>query len=308
MNKRLLLVSFFFLLITIRGNAQKVVFEGLKDINGTQLYFKVIGEGEPLLIVHGGPGLNHNYFLPHLNNLAKKYQLIFYDQRSAGQSALNVKADMNLNTFARDIEAIRVAFNIDKLNILCHSWGALPVTNYALSYPEHLGCIIYCNPAPLSNENSRTIAALAAERETPADSIEKAALRALPGFQKGDMQIVNAMMRISFREVFCDTSKVSQLDPKLPDNYLVASLSLYGLMDDMKSYNYYSSMSSVHVPVLILHGDCDITPLGMDQLLQKAIPGSQLVEFKHSGHFPFIEENKKFTKTVEAFLKSSAAH
>lgn len=36
-------------------------FNGLKNINGTQIYFNIIGKGEPLVIVHGGPGLAHNY-------------------------------------------------------------------------------------------------------------------------------------------------------------------------------------------------------------------------------------------------------
>ena len=49
-----------FILSNIYAFSQKVSFEGLKDINGTQLYFKVIGEGEPLLIVHGGPGRRRN--------------------------------------------------------------------------------------------------------------------------------------------------------------------------------------------------------------------------------------------------------
>jgi len=293
----------FFILFQNSVFSQKVTFEGLKDINGTQLYFKVIGEGEPLLIVHGGPGLNHNYFLPHLESLAKKYQLIFYDQRSAGQSALNVKAFMTLKTFSEDIEAIRIAFGIEKLNILCHSWGALPATQYAIDHPDKLNVIIYCSPIPLSAKLAMQSNQVGIEKTTSADSLKRAQLIASPAFQKGEMATVNALMMLSFKQVFCDTTKMEKFDPKLPDNYLVASLSLSGLMADMKGYNYYPKLSVIKVPVLIIHGSCDIVVPEADQKIKESLPNATIITFENSGHFPFIEENKRFNKTVKKFLK-----
>ncbi|EPZ59863.1 alpha/beta hydrolase fold domain protein [[Clostridium] sordellii ATCC 9714] len=48
-----------------------------------KIFYKVIGEGKPILFIHGGPGLTHNYFLPHFLELAKlNYKLIFFDQRA----------------------------------------------------------------------------------------------------------------------------------------------------------------------------------------------------------------------------------
>ena len=301
-----LLFSVFISLLTLSPAAsysQKVVFEGLKEINGTQLYFKVIGDGEPLLVVHGGPGLNHNYFLPHLEKLAKKYQLIFYDQRSAGQSALNIKTHMNLKTFAADIDAIRIEFGIDKLNILCHSWGALPATEYAVTFPNNIKSIIYCSPVPLNTKYAMQANQNAIERTSSADSLKKVQLLASPGFQNGEMATVNELMLLSFKQVFCDTNKLKNFDPKLPDNYLVASLSLAGLMPEMKNYNYYSKLSAIKAPVLIIHGNCDIVTPETDQKLKEALPNSTITTFERSGHFPFIEENKKFTRTVKKFLK-----
>ncbi|MFZ1634078.1 MAG: hypothetical protein WAT43_09400, partial [Chitinophagales bacterium] len=78
-----LLLIVFGMSLTV-ANAQDTT--GLYTVNGTQLYIKIIGEGDPILIVHGGPGLNHEYFLPHLLPLAKNHKLIFYDQRSSGKS------------------------------------------------------------------------------------------------------------------------------------------------------------------------------------------------------------------------------
>ena len=64
--------------------------EGIKQINGIDIYYKIIGEGLPLVFVHGGPGLEHTYFLLHMNKLARDYQLIYFDQRCSGRSGGNV--------------------------------------------------------------------------------------------------------------------------------------------------------------------------------------------------------------------------
>jgi proline iminopeptidase len=44
---------------------------GMKAVNDTDLYYKIIGDGEPILIVHGGPGLNHQYLLDGFMPLAE---------------------------------------------------------------------------------------------------------------------------------------------------------------------------------------------------------------------------------------------
>ena len=64
--------------------------EGLKNINDTKLYFKVIGDGEPLLVIHGGPGLSHDYLFEGLKPLAQNFKVIFYDQRASGRSDMTL--------------------------------------------------------------------------------------------------------------------------------------------------------------------------------------------------------------------------
>src|SRR5882672_7428202 len=98
-------------------------FEGRKKINGTSLYFKIIGTGEPIVIVHGGPAMNYSYFIPHLNKLAKTYKVVFYDQRASGKSAVSSPDSISLKFFADDLEAIRKELGVEKLTLLGHSWG-----------------------------------------------------------------------------------------------------------------------------------------------------------------------------------------
>jgi alpha/beta hydrolase family protein len=62
------------------------VKEGFIDVNGLFLYYTEIGQGPPLVILHGGPGGSHNYFLPYLLPLARTNRLIFMDERGSGRS------------------------------------------------------------------------------------------------------------------------------------------------------------------------------------------------------------------------------
>ena len=62
------------------------VQEGFVDANGVLIYYKMLGSGKPLLILHGGPGASHDYFLPYLLPLARRHRLIFIDERGSGRS------------------------------------------------------------------------------------------------------------------------------------------------------------------------------------------------------------------------------
>ena len=55
------------------------------SIQGVSLFVKVIGHGYPLVLMHGGPGLDHTTLLD-LQPLADRFTLIFYDHRCNGRS------------------------------------------------------------------------------------------------------------------------------------------------------------------------------------------------------------------------------
>ncbi len=66
--------------------AVHAVEEGYVDANGVLLYYRMFGSGKPLVILHGGPGASHEYFLPYLLPLARKHRLVFVDERGSGRS------------------------------------------------------------------------------------------------------------------------------------------------------------------------------------------------------------------------------
>jgi proline iminopeptidase len=276
--------------------------EGLRSLNGTKLHVNVRGNGEPLVVIHGGPGLNHAYFLPHLQALEKNFKVIYYDQRASGKSAIPSPDSITIKFLADDLEALRKQFKIRKMNVLAHSWGALLAVHYAVLYPGKINKMILSNPSMLSREYDKEVSLISKERSTPEDSVRRAEL-----MRSGPMDIKK------YEDFFLLSFKVSTYDPKnllklklsLPENFAQANKALFtGLMKDpAQQANLYDELPRLKFPVLIIHGQADIIPMASIDRLQKNLKKSRLITFEKSGHFPFIEESEKFSATVTGFLK-----
>ena len=302
------LLYLLFSLIPQLVSAQPTVsFQGYKEVNGTKLYCKVIGQGEPILVIHGGPSMNHDYFLPHLEALAANHKLIFYDQRASGASPIppDSSKDISYRIMVDDIEALRNAFSISKLNIMAHSWGGKLAINYALQYPEHLGKLVLISPITFSHEYDSIQLATIAAKTTTADKEARKQLVGSKAFLHGDMDVYKQVLMLMYKNSFYDTLNLAKLNIILPADFYHANAVLTrGLMNDHNRYdkNYYPQLKKIKVPLLILQGTADNLPLAAAQRLQSIVPNAQLIVFDKSGHFPFIEEQEKFTNVVTTFI------
>lgn len=293
----------FALLVGYTSNGQEVSFEGLKDINGTKLYCKVIGKGEPLLVIHGGPGMGHQYFLPYMEELAKTHKLIFYDQRSTGKSAIPKDSlGASHKNMINDIEALRKAFGINKVNILSHSWGAKLVVNYALQYPEHIKSLIFCNPSPLNHDYDSIQTAVVNKRKYEPGFKEKK-----EEIQSKQISIIEIRMRFAFLGSIYSPETIDKIALTFPEDFADRQIALFkGLSSDWKEYDrdMYDDLQKIKSPSLVIHGDADGMPLSASERFAKSLGNGMLVRFEKSGHFPFIEEPERFAETVDGFMKS----
>ncbi len=296
-------VSCLFIFIVTNSYAQLVNGEQSIKINGTRLFFDIQGKGKPLLIIHGGPGLNHTYFLPYLSDLSKTNKLIFYDQRACGQSAIPSADSVTLKFLNKDIEEIRKKLKVAKLRIMAHSWGAILAVNYAIQFPDKIEKLILCNPSPLSHEYDVQMAAFMKENTTVEDSLARAKI-----YHSSSIEVDNfeKLMKINFKASAYDRQHIEKIDLNIPDNYLQSSqVLMMGLQKDLKTYNYYSKVKGFRFKTLLLAGQYDGIPLASIERLQKLIPGAKMYTFDKSGHFPFVEETDRFIAVVNDFLKKN---
>lgn len=277
-------------------------FIGRKKLNGTDLFLSIKGKGETVIVLHGGPGLNHSYFKPHFDELEKKFRVVYYDQRASGQSATPSVDSISTHFFVEDLEAVRQHLKLDRVNILAHSWGAVLFTNYAMKYPTKINKVMLVSPAMLSREYDQEAARNGKARGIPQDSIDRAEI-----MSKGNLQVADyeKILKLSFKASAFDRNNMESLNANLPGNFIDASRTLFtGLMKDpAASANLYDSIMNFNFPVLIVHGQADILPASSIERMRKNLPLGSLIIFEKSGHFPFIEENKKFINLALDYFK-----
>jgi pimeloyl-ACP methyl ester carboxylesterase len=109
----------------------------VNSADGTKIFYTKVGTGVPVVVLHGGPGLDHNYLVEPLKaTMGSGIQLIFFDQRGTGFSEGSFRqinsSFINKTKFLEDLDAIRTGLNLgEQINILGHSWGGLYAMLYA---------------------------------------------------------------------------------------------------------------------------------------------------------------------------------
>jgi proline iminopeptidase len=122
--------------------------EGLIPVTGGRVWYRIIGstDAAPLLIIHGGPGLPHNYLEP-LQRLCEERPVIFYDQLGCGQSdRTNDPKLWQVGRFVDEVARLRTALGATRIHVLGHGWGTIVATEYALKKPEGLLSLTLMSP------------------------------------------------------------------------------------------------------------------------------------------------------------------
>ncbi|TAG17837.1 MAG: alpha/beta hydrolase [Cytophagia bacterium] len=143
--KKIILTFFFFYLTCFFCKAQN---EGWAICNsGANLYFKIIGTGNPVLVVSDA-GNSSDYLKELIQTISETNRVIYYDSRATGKSRLPVIHDttLNFNKAVEDIEALRQVLRIPKWSILAHGFGANIAGAYATRYGAVLQQLVLVNP------------------------------------------------------------------------------------------------------------------------------------------------------------------
>jgi proline iminopeptidase len=279
--------------------------EQLLSVNGTELFVKRIGRGEPIIVIHGGPVLEHGYLLPHLAPLAEQYEVVFFDQRLSGRSAGRVdSASVRLSAFVEDIEAIRAALALERVHVIGHSWGGLLAMAYALDHQDRVQSLTLLNSMPASASIWQREEAAQAALETPADSVDAAALRATAAYRARDPAAIAAMLGISFRQLFADRAQADRLRLYVPPDYGERARQFGHIGTDLAEFDYTPRLGALLVPTLIVYGDLEPAATMSGPALQSAIRQSELEVISNAGHFPFVEQSTATLRVVRSFLAS----
>ncbi len=304
---RLLVFSALFLLSFVKNAtcAETPVMESFVQAGDAQLFCSTLGQGKPLIVLHGGPGLSQDYLQPHLEELGKHHFVIFYDQRGSGKSTGEINPeDMNLETFIEDLDQVRKTYNLETVSILGHSWGGFVGLNYALKYPERVEKLILSNSMPASSDGLALFHAEWVRRNAPFIE-ELMKIRNDPAFIAGDPELTEHYYRVLFR-VYCHCPESANfLNLKMSANANTNAVKIFGLMTKnvlCKPYNLHPLLSTLEVPTLIIHGQDDIVPSSTAQATCECLPNATLILIEDCGHFPYVEAPETYFCSLKDFL------
>lgn len=301
----------------VSPSALFVVEEGFVDANGVLIYYKTFGRGEPLVILHGGPGASHDYLLPYLLPLARKNRLIFIDERGSGRSQkLENTSAYTVENMVEDVEAVRQVLELGKINLLGHSYGGVLAQAYALKYQENLSHLILCSTFHSTRKMNAVFKKMMEEMEpelrTRIEKMEQAGLFG-QGKDYDKNRYTSEYMIAAWGEGYFpylyQNRPDANYDPVANGNM---AWDLYREMwgpngefiidGNLTSVEYEDLLSSITVPTLITVGDNDECDPLLSQVMQEKISGSKLVVFPKSGHMTFVDQPSLFISTVDEFL------
>ena len=132
------------------------------DVEGAKLVpdGPAMREKPTLLLLHGGPGLDHSLFKPHTAAaLADLCQLVYLDHRGHGRSDRGDPARWTLEQWGDDVRAFCDALGIERPIVLGASFGGLVAQSYAARHPDHPSKLILLSTAARMNVVERKLAA-----------------------------------------------------------------------------------------------------------------------------------------------------
>tara|TARA_Y100001978_G_scaffold197270_1_gene207878 strand:+ start:2936 stop:3805 length:870 start_codon:yes stop_codon:yes gene_type:complete len=282
--------------------------EGYAQVIGGKIWYGISGNirnsGVPLVVVHGGPGMSHDYLTP-LAKLAKNRAVIFYDQLDAGKSDRpNEPKNWNISRFLDEITSLTSLLNIKKFNLFGNSWGGTLSAAYAARKPANLNRLILSSPLICTSTWIKDSHLLRAR--LPSKTLR--VLEICENSGNTDSQEYLDAVDIFYKMHLCRIDPWPE--PVLKTMNLINSVCYEGMWGPneftcngiLENYDGSKDLSKIDAPTLVTCGDFDEATPTSTQYFSNMIPNSNFRSFKASSHMAFIEEEADYLHLVENFL------
>ena len=292
---------------TIRSPSESYV-----PVEGARLFARAVGDGPPIVVLHGGPEFDHRYLLPELDAMASSFRLVYYDQRGRGRSANGVRpGDVTIASEIEDVDAVRCHFGLERIAVLGHSWGGLLALEYAVRRPGRVLHLILLNTAPASRAEAIRLREEIRARRAPGEAEAMEALAAGDRFGRGDLDAEAEYYRLHFRVALRRPEPLDELVGRLratftPETVLLARAIEHRLYEDTwasHGYDLHPALRRLEVPTLVLHGADDFIPVEVAACIAESIPRAQLTVLPDCGHFSYLERPQEVYRNVVRFAR-----
>lgn len=294
-------------------SGQPTPHEGYISVQNAELYYREIGQGRPIFILHGGPDFDHTYLLPDMDRLSGDFRLIYYDQRGRGRSSGNVQPeDVSIQSEIEDLEALRDYFRLESVAVLGHSWGGVLAMEYAIRHPDRVSHLILMNTAPASHDD---YALFRQEfvKKLGDDAEKRQALSSSAAYAEGDPDTVAAYYRIQYGATVKRPGDLEKVIASLRSSFTKESILKSWAIEDrlmdetwgLSEYDLLPELRRLSIPTLVIHGDYDFVPVECSVHIAQSIQGARLVVLEDTGHFSYLESPNAVREAIVDFFHSS---
>ncbi|MEP7287649.1 MAG: alpha/beta hydrolase [Chloroflexota bacterium] len=248
------------------------------SIDGLNIASEVVGDGRPVLLLHGWGGR-----IESMQQVAERlaplgYNVHILDLPGFGRSTLPAEA-WGVADYAQFVAHYLDHVKLDRVNVIGHSFGGRVSLILGADHPQYVSKIVLTDSAgvmtpPTTNQRLRQVAFNAAN-----------AILGLPG-----LSALQQRFRLWVRNRF-GSEDLRNAGP-------LEAIFRKVIVEDLLPY-----AARLKAPTLLIWGEQDQdTPLWQGQLLEKTIPDAGLVVFKGAGHFAYQEQIADFIRIVDTFF------
>jgi proline iminopeptidase len=261
-----------------------------------------MGEGHPLLLLHGGPGLDHTQYRPWLDPLAERFRLIFVDLRSQGRSDLTDPATWTIERMAADIEELAGTMYLDSYALLGHSFGSFVALRHAVdsgraSHYVLLGAMASARWLDRIDRNLREFEPEKLREQVEAAWDAEARVETVDGFRR---LLVD---QLPFHFADPEGSALQEFARGVSRMHLSPDVLRTLANSDYGGIEVEHALAGISSPVLVISAEHDrVAVPEAGWAIAEAVPRGDLVLMKNAGHMMFAEKPEAVRKAIEDFF------
>ena len=285
-------------------------------VNGVRLWYRVAGNGSagvaPVVFLHGGPGQGSQSFAalagPHLE---PGLRMVYLDQRGSGRSERPWTRAYSIDLLVEDLEGVRRALGVARINIIGQSFGAVPALEYAARYPERVQRMVIA--AGLSDTPATMRAGCDRLRDVH-PTLYEAAMADARARGSEVCDLFGAIPDQAQRQAFFDTNMfpIAETERLIELHDTLGGLRNTGeLGGEIFQQGFFEWRFDEHdrltMPVLVIAGALD-HQIGLEpqRALAAALPRGRLLVYEGAGHFMYVDQPDRFARDVIAFFRGES--
>lgn len=262
--------------------------------------YQTFGQGEPLVIINGGPGMNSDGFAQIAREISRRFNLmtIIYDQRGTGKSNLDVvnRTTITMDMMVKDLESLRKHLGVKSWHVMGHSFGGMLASFYVSKHPNVIDKLILSSSGGydltlLSNLNIRGNLT-----ESQLDSLNH---------WSGNNSRNAAFMRAKYLApayLYYDSDKLINV---IAERLMQVNMNVNQLIfSDMRDINFdcTPALQSFEKPTLIIQGFNDILGIEIAKNTHALLPNSTLILIDQCAHYGWLDQPDIYFQALESFL------